>query len=294
MEPCQRIERSIITKFRKPIWGGFMHGLREYRLIQPGDHIAACISGGKDSFLMAKCLQEVQRHGDVPFQLSFLVMDPGYHPQNRRLIEENAALLELPIQIFETDIFEAVSHMEHAPCYMCARMRRGYLYKHAQRLGANKIALGHHFDDVIETVLLSMFYGGEMKTMMPRLQSQNYPGMELIRPMYKVREKDIIAWKQYNHLTFLNCACRFTESCAKGEGNGSKRAEVKALIAQLARTNPLLESNIFRSCHDVNLKTVVGYIQEGVHHPYDEHLFTGENTGEPGSSATGTPVDTDD
>lgn len=159
MEACQRIERSIITKFRKPIWGGFMHGLREYRLIQPGDHIAACISGGKDSFLMAKCLQEVQRHGDVPFQLSFLVMDPGYHPQNRRLIEENAALLELPIQIFETDIFEAVSHMEHAPCYMCARMRRGYLYKHAQRLGANKIALGHHFDDVIETVLLSMFYG---------------------------------------------------------------------------------------------------------------------------------------
>ena len=270
MDTCQQIERSIITKFRKPIWGGFMHTLREYRLIQAGDHVAACISGGKDSFLMAKCLQEVQRHGSVPFTLSFLVMDPGYAPQNRRLIEENAALLELPIHIFETDVFDAVAEMDHDPCYMCARMRRGYLYKHAQALGANKIALGHHFDDVIETVLLSMFYGGEMKTMMPRLPSKNYPGMELIRPMYKVREKDIVAWKQYNRLTFLNCACRFTENCALGDGGGGKRAEVKALIAKLASENPLIEANIFRSCHDVNLKTVVGYIQDGVHHPYDE------------------------
>ena len=270
MEACQRIERSIITKFRKPIWGGFMHTLREYRLIQPGDHVAACISGGKDSFLMAKCLQEVQRHGEVPFTLSFLVMDPGYHPLNRRLIEENAALMELDVHIFESDVFDAVASMDHAPCYMCARMRRGYLYKHAQQLGANKIALGHHFDDVIETVLLSMFYGGEMKTMMPRLKSQNYPGMELIRPMYKVHERDIVAWKEYNHLTFLNCACRFTENCALGDGGGGKRAEIKALIAQLAKQNPLIESNLFRACHDVNLQTVIGYIQDGVTHPYDE------------------------
>ena len=272
MEPCQRIERSIITKFRKPIWGGFMHGLREYRLIQPGDHIAACISGGKDSFLMAKCLQEVQRHGDVPFRLSFLVMDPGYHPLNRRLIEENAELMGLDVHIFESDVFDAVAGMDHAPCYMCARMRRGYLYKNAQALGANKIALGHHFDDVIETVLLSMFYGGEMKTMMPRLKSQNYPGMELIRPLYKVHERDIVAWKEYNHLTFLNCACRFTENCSLGDGGGGKRTEVKALIAQLAKTNPLIEANIFRSCHEVNLKTVIGYIKDGVTHPYDEEL----------------------
>jgi len=272
METCEQIERSIITKFRKPIWGGFMHSLNEYRLIQPGDHIAACISGGKDSFLMAKCLQEVQRHGQVPFQLSFLVMDPGYHPQNRRLIEENAKLLQLPIQIFETDIFDAVASMDHNPCYLCARMRRGYLYKNAQLLGANKIALGHHYDDVIETILLNMFYGGEMKTMMPRLRSQNYPGMELIRPMYKVREHDVIAWKQYNHLTFLNCACRFTENCTPEAGGGGKRAEVKALIAKLSENNPLVTSNIFRSCHDVNLKTVIGYIQDGVRHPYDETL----------------------
>lgn len=272
MNTSQHIERSIITKFRKPIWGGFMHTLREYRLIQPGDHIAACLSGGKDSFLMAKCLQEVQRHGQVPFTLSFLVMDPGYHAQNRRLIEENAALMDLPVHIFQTDVFDAVASMEHDPCYMCARMRRGYLYKNAQALGANKIALGHHFDDVIETVLLSMFYGGEMKTMMPRLRSKNYPGMELIRPMYKVHERDIIAWRDYNHLTFLNCACRFTENCALGDGGGGKRAEIKALIAKLAKTNPLLEANLFRACHDVNLQTVVGYIQDGVRHPYDESL----------------------
>ena len=268
MDTCQQIERSIITKFRKPIWGGFMHSLTEYRLIQPGDHIAACISGGKDSFLMAKCLQEVQRHGNVPFQLSFLVMDPGYHPRNRQLIEENAKLLNLPIHIFETDIFDAVASMDRNPCYICARMRRGYLYKNARLLGANKIALGHHYDDVIETILLNMFYGGEMKTMMPRLRSLNYPGMELIRPLYKVREKDVIAWKQYNRLTFLNCACRFTENSAPG--GGGKRAEVKALIAQLSQNNPLVESNIFRSCHDVNLKTVIGYIQDGVRHSYDE------------------------
>ena len=270
METSQKIERSIITKFRRTIWGGFTRALREYRLIKPGDHIAACISGGKDSFLMAKCLQEIQRHGNVPFQLSFLVMDPGYHALNRRLIEENAELLGLPIRIFETGIFDTVADIDKNPCYMCARMRRGYLYKNAQLLGANKIALGHHFDDVIETVLMSMLYGGEMKTMMPRLRSQNYPGMELIRPMYNVREKDIISWRNYNHLTFLNCACRFTENCAAEDGGGGKRVQVKALIAQLEKAHPGVEMNIFRSCHDVNLDTVIGYKKDGALHPYDE------------------------
>lgn len=270
MDNCQKIERSIITKFRKSIWRGFTRALSDYRLIQPGDHIAACISGGKDSFLMAKCLQEIQRHGHTPFELSFLVMDPGYHPLNRRLIEENAALMELPVHIFETDIFDSVAGMDQNPCYMCAKMRRGHLYKNAQALGANKIALGHHFDDVIETVLLSMLYGAEMKTMMPKLRSTNYPGMELIRPMYMVREKDIVAWRQVNHLTFLNCACRFTENCALGDGGGGKRAEIKALIAQMAKTNHNVEMNIFRSCHDVNLETVIGHKKGGVPHPFAE------------------------
>ncbi len=270
MENSQKIERSIITKYRKTIWTNFTKALREYRLIQPGDHIAACISGGKDSFLMAKCLQEIQRHGTIPFELSYLVMDPGYQVQNRRLIEENAVLMGLPIRIFETDIFDTVALMDQNPCYMCARMRRGHLYKNAQKLGANKIALGHHFDDVIETVLLSMLYGGEMKTMMPRLRSQNYPGMELIRPMFLVREKDVIAWRNYNHLTFLNCACRFTDSCALGEGGGGKRAQVKALIAQLEKAHPGVEMSIFRSCHDVNLDTLIGYKKDGVLHPFDE------------------------
>lgn len=270
MESGQRIERSIITKFRKTIWSRFTSALGEYRLIQPGDHVAACVSGGKDSFLMAKCLQEIQRHGAIPFQLSFLVMDPGYQPLNRRLIEENAALMGLPVRIFETGIFDAVASMDQNPCYMCARMRRGHLYKNAQLLGANKIALGHHFDDVIETVLLSMLYGGEMKTMMPRLRSRNYPGMELIRPLYLVQEKDIMAWRQYNRLTFLNCACRFTENCALGDGGGGKRAQVKALIAQLEKDHPGVRMSIFRSCHGVNLDTVVGYKKDGVPHPFDE------------------------
>lgn len=270
MDARERVERSIITTYRKTIWRSFTRALSQYRLIQPGDHIAACISGGKDSFLMAKCLQEIQRHGNIDFKLSFLVMDPGYHPMNRRLIEENAELMGLDIHIFETDIFDAVAGMDDNPCYMCARMRRGHLYKNAQALGANKIALGHHFDDVIETVLLSMFYAGEMRTMMPKLRSTNFPGMELIRPMYMVREKDIIAWRQLNHLTFLNCACRFTENCALGDGGGGKRAEIKALIAQLKKVNPNVEMNIFRACHDVNLETVVGYRKDGVTHRFDE------------------------
>ncbi len=270
MEASQKIERSIITKFRKTIWNRFTGALTEYRLIAPGDHIAACISGGKDSFLMAKCLQEIQRHGTIPFTLSFLVMDPGYHEMNRRLIEENAELMDLPIHIFETDIFDSVATMDQNPCYMCAKMRRGHLYKNAQQLGANKIALGHHFDDVIETVLLSMLYGGEMKTMMPRLRSVNYQGMELIRPMYLIHEEDVIAWRNYNRLTFLNCACRFTENCALGEGGGGKRAQVKALIRKLNKEHPGVEMSIFRSCHNVNLSTVIGYQKDGVFHPYDE------------------------
>jgi tRNA(Ile)-lysidine synthase TilS/MesJ len=270
MENSRKIERSIITKYRKNIWSNFTRALREYRLIQPGDHVAACISGGKDSFLMAKCLQEIQLHGNVPFKLSFLTMDPGYETLNRRLIEENAELMGLPIHVFETDIFDTVASMDQNPCFMCARMRRGYLYKNAQLIGANKIALGHHFDDVIETVLLSMLYGGEMKTMMPRLRSQNYPGMELIRPLYMVREKDIIAWRNYNHLTFLNCACRFTENCALGDNGGGKRAQVKSLIAQLEKAHPGVEMNIFRSCHNVNLETVIGYKKDVVLHPFDE------------------------
>jgi tRNA 2-thiocytidine biosynthesis protein TtcA len=271
MDIHKKIERSIITKFRKTIWRGFTHGLSDYRLIQPGDHIAACISGGKDSFLMAKCLQEIQRHGRIPFELSFLVMDPGYQPQNRKRIEENAALLNIPVCIFETDIFEAVAGMDQNPCYMCARMRRGYLYKNARLLGANKIALGHHFDDVIETVLISMFYGAEMKTMVPKLRSKNFPGMELIRPLYMVHERDIMAWRDYHGLNFLNCACRFTENSASGKGDG-KRAEAKALIAQLAKAYPVVEMNIFRSCHNVNLDTVVGHIKDGVVHSFaDEY-----------------------
>ncbi len=272
MDNSQKIERSIITKYRKTLFSNFTKALREYRLIQPGDHVAACISGGKDSFLMAKLLQEIQRHGSVPFELSFLVMDPGYHSLNRRLIQENAELMGLPIRIFETDIFDTVANMDQNPCYMCARMRRGHLYKNAQMMGANKIALGHHFDDVIETVLLSMLYGAEMKTMMPRLKSQNFPGMELIRPMYMIREKDIIAWRNYNHLTFLNCACRFTENCALGDGGGGKRAQVKALIAQLEKAHPGVEMSIFRSCHNVNLDTVIGYRKGGVLHPFDEEF----------------------
>ncbi|NLG25478.1 MAG: tRNA 2-thiocytidine biosynthesis protein TtcA [Clostridiales bacterium] len=269
MNPRLQIERSIITKYRKPIWHNFTRALNAYRLIEPGDHIAACISGGKDSFLLAKLLQEVQRHGEVPFRLSFLTMDPGYNPLNRRLIEENAALMGLDLAVFDTDIFRVVAGMDKNPCYMCARMRRGHLYKNARTLGANKIALGHHFDDVIETILMSMLYGAEMKTMMPKLRSANYEGMELIRPLYMVRERDIVAWRDYNRLTFLRCACRFTEQDENNAGNG-KRAEIKALIAQLRKVNPNVEMNIFRSCHDVNLDTLIGYKKGGVAHPFVE------------------------
>jgi len=262
------VERSIITKYRKTIWNRFIGGIKDYELIRPGDRVAVCISGGKDSMLMAKCFQQLHRHTEIPFELAFLVMDPGYRPANRELILHNAAMLEIPIQVFDTKIFDAVVDIPKSPCYLCARMRRGYLYSRARELGCNKIALGHHFDDVVETILMSTLYGAEYRTMMPKLHSQNFPGMELIRPMYLVRERDIIAWKNYNGLRFLQCACRFTEDAEGGDRPGlSKRQEVKELIARLRKDNPQVDVNIFRSVHSVNLDTVIGWrsAAEGEH-----------------------------
>lgn len=261
MERYEEIERSIITKYRKPLWRKFIRGINDYDLIQEGDKIAVCISGGKDSMLLAKLMQEVQRHGKIPFELVFLVMDPGYNEINRQTIENNAKLLNIPITIFETQIYDIVAEVDDSPCYLCARMRRGYLYKHAQALGCNKIALGHHFDDVIETILMGMLYGGQIQTMMPKLHSTNHPGMQLIRPMYLVKEADIIAWMRYNDLQFIQCACRLTENCTLCDngGGGSKRQEMKALIKKFRQTNPSIDMNIFRSVHDVNLDTIIGY-----------------------------------
>lgn len=261
MERYQQIERSIITKFRKPLWKKFINGVNDYKLIEEGDKIAVCISGGKDSMLLAKLMQEVQRHGKIAFELEFLVMDPGYNEINRQTIINNAKLLDIPIKIFETQIFDIVAEVDQSPCYLCARMRRGYLYKNAQALGCNKIALGHHFDDVIETILMGMLYGGQIQTMMPKLHSTNHPGMQLIRPMYLVKEADILAWKQYNDLQFIQCACRFTENCTLCDngGGGSKRQEMKTLIKKFRQTNPSIDMNIFRSVHDVNLSTIIGY-----------------------------------
>lgn len=258
MDRCQMIERSIIKKYRKTIWNPFIGALKTYRMIEAGDRIAVCISGGKDSMLLAKCLQELQRHGsEVPFELEYVVMDPGYRPKNRQLIESNARLMGLPIHVYESPIFSVVEKQEGAPCYLCARMRRGYLYKYAQDLGCNKIALGHHFDDVIETTLMSLLYAAEMRTMMPKLHSTNFPGMELIRPLYMVREKDIVAWSRYNDLEFLRCACSVTD--CDSVDSGSKRAEIKALLAQLRKTNKQIDQNIFRAAENVNLETILGY-----------------------------------
>lgn len=263
MDRCQLIERSIIKKYRKTIWNPFIGALKNYRMIAPGDKIAVCISGGKDSMLLAKCLQELQRHGsEVPFELEYIVMDPGYRPENRQRIVDNAALLSLPIHLFDSPIFSVVEKQGKPSCYLCARMRRGYLYKQAHDLGCNKIALGHHFDDVIETTLMSMLYGGEMRTMMPKLHSTNFAGMELIRPLYLVRERDIQAWARYNDISFLRCACTVTD-CDSEEG-GSKRAEVKTLLAHLRRVNPQIDHNIFHSAESVNLETVLGY-RKGEH-----------------------------
>lgn len=258
MEKYKEIEKSIIKKYRKEIWSKFVHAIDEYKLISENDKIAVCMSGGKDSFLLAKCMQELQRHGKVKFDLVFIVMDPGYTKKNRELIEENAKVLNIPITIFESNIFGVVTTLESGnPCYLCARMRRGHLYSKAQELGCNKIALGHHFDDVIETILLSIFYGAEFKTMMPKLHSDNFPGMELIRPLYLVRESSIISWKKSNDLTFLNCACKFTESIEVNKEEISKRKEMKELIKNINNKN--IDHNIFKSASNVNFNTIIGY-----------------------------------
>lgn len=280
MEKYEQVEKSIIKKYRKEIWIKFIAGIKEYRLIQEGDKIAVCISGGKDSMLMAKCIQQLQKYSEFPFEAEYLVMDPGYNEVNRRRIVENAEALHIPIKIFETRIFDIVAGVDQSPCYLCAKMRRGHLYKQAQDLGCNKIALGHHFDDVIETILMSMLYGAEIKTMMPKLHSTNYAGMELIRPMYMVKEADILAWKRYNELEFIQCACRFTENCVLGDnGGGSKRQEMKALIKKFRQTNPKIDMNIFRSIHNVNLETVIGYHRDG-----EQHSFLDDYDGQPAGS----------
>ena len=264
------IERSIIKKFRKPIWRRFTKAIREYELVQDGDKIAVCISGGKDSMLMAKLFQELSRHGKKNFEVVFLVMNPGYNEINYQTIKDNAQILNVPITVFESDIFNIVASEEQSPCYLCARMRRGYLYSKAKELGCNKIALGHHYDDVIETILMGMLYGAQVQTMMPKLHSTNFEGMELIRPLYLIREADIIHWTNYNDLHFIQCACRFTEHCAScgGTEKGSKRAEIKELIHELAQKDPVIEYNIFRSVENVNLNTVIGYKQDGVRHNF--------------------------
>jgi tRNA(Ile)-lysidine synthase TilS/MesJ/rhodanese-related sulfurtransferase len=266
----KQIERSIIKKYRKPIWCRFTKAVKEYDLIQDGDKIAVCISGGKDSMLMAKLFQEILRHGKKNFEVVFLVMDPGYNPINYQTILDNAKLLGLPITVFHSEIFDIVADEESSPCYLCARMRRGHLYSKAKELGCNKIALGHHYDDVIETILMGMLYGGQVQTMMPKLHSTNFEGMELIRPLYLIRESDIKSWAEYNDLHFIQCACRFTEHCAScgGTEKGSKRAEIKELIHQLAQKDPIIESNIFRSVENVNLDTVVAYKQHGEKHHF--------------------------
>ena len=265
------IEQSIRKKFKKSIWCKFTKAVREYELVQEGDKIAVCISGGKDSMLMAKLFQELQRHNRFPFEVTFLVMDPGYSKENRQIIENNAKKLHIPLTIFESDIFEAVLHVEKSPCYLCARMRRGHLYAKAKELGCNKIALGHHYDDVIETILMGMLYGAQVQTMMPKLHSTNFEGMELIRPLYLVREDDIKKWRDYNELHFLQCACKFTETCSiEGGDSSSKRMEIKHLIRELKKTNPFVEGNIFKSVENVNLSTVIAYKQNGVKHHFLE------------------------
>ena len=272
LTPCQMVERSIIKKFRKTIWNPFILAVKRYELIQQGDRIAVCISGGKDSMLLAKLMQQLQRHSEVPFELVFLVMDPGYNPVNRQKIESNAELLHIPLTIFESDIFEVASSTEKNPCYLCARMRRGNLYHQAQELGCNKIALGHHFSDVIETTLIGMFYGSQLQGMMPKLHSTNFPGMQLIRPMYCIHEDAILAWKQYNNLEFIQCACRMTEKIdASGDGIGpSKRQEIKLLLRELRKTNPNIEKSIFNSIHAFCLDTMPGYKTGGVAHSFLE------------------------
>ena len=273
MEKYKEIERSIITKFRKEIWSRFVKGVSNYKLIEENDNIMVCISGGKDSFLLAKLIQELQRHGKVKFNVRYVVMDPGYNEYNRSFIEDNAKILNVPIEIFESNIFDIVANDEgKSPCYLCARMRRGHLYNKAKELGCNKIALGHHFDDFIETTLLSMFYGSEVKTMMPKLHSDNFEGIELIRPMLLVKEEDIISWKKHNELTFINCACRFTEGCSLINDGTSKRKEMKELIKNLKKVNPNVDQNIFKALENVNMNCIMGWHKDGKEYSFlDEY-----------------------
>lgn len=269
-ERTRDVERSIIKKFKKPIWRQFTKAINEYEMIKDGDRIAVCISGGKDSMLMAKLFQELERHGKKNFEVVFLVMNPGYNDVNYETILNNAKILNVPITVFRTEIFDTVADITDSPCYLCARMRRGHLYSKARELGCNKIALGHHFDDVIETIVMGMLYGAQIQTMMPKLHSTNFPGMELIRPLYLIREDDIIHWARYNDLHFIQCACRFTENCAScgGTEKGSKRAEIKELIHTLEKQSPYVAKNIFRSVENVNLNTVIAYKKDGVRHHF--------------------------
>lgn len=268
-ERVKEIEKSIIKKYRKQIWARFVKAINEYKLISENDKIAVCISGGKDSFLMAKCFQEIKRHGKMNFELVFLVMNPGYTEVNLNKIKENAKIMDIPIEIFNSGIFDYVNTLdEGSPCYLCARMRRGNLYSKARELGCNKIALGHHYDDVLETILLNIFYGGEIKTMLPKLHSTNFKGMELIRPMYLIKEKDIKSWAKFNNLEFLNCACKFTEENYEKIETSSKRLEMKRLIENLRKTSPYIEDSLFKSVDNINLEAVMGYKKDGIKHSF--------------------------
>ena len=286
LTPQETAERSLIKTYRKSLWNPFIAAVKRYELVSPGDHIAVCVSGGKDSFVLAKLMQELQKHTDRPFQLTFLSMDPGYHPANRRVLEENAGRLGVPLTIFESDIFDVTVQVEKNPCYLCARMRRGNLYAKARDLGCNKIALGHHFSDVIETTLLGLFYGSQLQAMPPKLRSKNFPGMELIRPLYCVHEDAIVRWRDYNGLRFLQCACRFTEARdASLDGVGeSKRQEMKLLLRELKKTNPNIEKSIFRAIHGVQLDTFPGFKHRGTAHTFTE-IYNGSPSPDGGADA---------
>jgi tRNA(Ile)-lysidine synthase TilS/MesJ len=277
--PVQQVEQSIVKRYHEELWSPFCKAIRRYRLILPGDKIAVCISGGKDSMLMAKMMQMLHRHTEIPFDVEYLIMDPGYNEINRKKVESNARFLEIPYTIFESDIFEVANAQDRNPCFLCARMRRGCLYKKAQEMGCNKIALGHHFDDVIGTTVMGMFYGGQLQAMPPKLRAKNFPGMELIRPLYMVHEEDVIAWKNANELSFIQCACRFTENCTmcdNGQG-GSKRQEIKQLLKKLKKENPTIEDNIFASIHALQLDTMVGWKYRGQEHSFLELCEKTEN-----------------
>ena len=274
---AKNVEQSLRKTYKKRIWSKFCRAINTYELVKPGDKIAVCISGGKDSMLMAKLFQELKRHNKFEFEVKYLVMDPGYNEANRHIIEENARRLNIPVTFFESNIFDAVYEIENSPCYLCARMRRGHLYAYAKELGCNKIALGHHFDDVIETILMGMLYGAQVQTMMPKLHSKNFEGMELIRPLYLVREADIIAWKNYHDLQFIQCACRFTENCTMCDngGGGSKRQEIKTMLRELRKINKNIDMNIFRSVENINLETVISYHKGAEsHHFLDDYEET--------------------